>query len=113
MLGLGEQEQELMDTMHDFEVWIVTSSPWANICSPHSSICQQEFVSPERFDRYGEQGRAMGFCHVASGPMVQFLPCRCFQRKRGRAKPLQGKIHQPGDEEKGQRVGHAARPQSS
>ena len=30
-----------------------------------------EFIAPETFARYGEAARAMGFVHVASGPMVR------------------------------------------
>jgi len=30
-----------------------------------------EFVTPERFKAYGDRARAMGFLHVASGPMVR------------------------------------------
>jgi lipoic acid synthetase len=30
-----------------------------------------EFVTPERFESYGEIGRAKGFSHVASGPLVR------------------------------------------
>jgi len=30
-----------------------------------------EFVTPETFDWYAEQGRAMGFRYVASGPLVR------------------------------------------
>ena len=72
MLGLGEQEQELMDTMHDLrgvDCDILTLGQYLQPTLKHLPV--QEFVSPERFDRYGEQGRAMGFCHVASGPMVR------------------------------------------
>ena len=30
-----------------------------------------EYVTPEKFDELGECARAMGFVHVASGPMVR------------------------------------------
>ena len=30
-----------------------------------------EFVPPAKFAEYGERARAMGFVHVASGPMVR------------------------------------------
>jgi lipoic acid synthetase len=72
MLGLGEQEQELMDTMRDLrgvDCDILTLGQYLQPTLKHLPV--QEFVSPERFDRYGEQGRVMGFCHVASGPMVR------------------------------------------
>jgi len=31
----------------------------------------ERFVHPEEFDRLGELGNALGFSHVASGPMVR------------------------------------------
>jgi lipoic acid synthetase len=31
----------------------------------------QEFVSPEKFAEYKTRAEAMGFIHVASGPMVR------------------------------------------
>jgi lipoic acid synthetase len=30
-----------------------------------------DYVTPEKFNELGEIGRAMGFVHVASGPMVR------------------------------------------
>jgi lipoic acid synthetase len=30
-----------------------------------------DYVTPEKFDELGERARAMGFVHVASGPMVR------------------------------------------
>jgi len=30
-----------------------------------------EYVSPEQFEEHGARARAMGFVHVASGPMVR------------------------------------------
>ena len=30
-----------------------------------------DFVPPEKFEEYGDRARAMGFVHVASGPMVR------------------------------------------
>jgi lipoic acid synthetase len=30
-----------------------------------------EFITPERFDDFGERARRLGFTHVASGPMVR------------------------------------------
>lgn len=30
-----------------------------------------EYISPEKFDWYREQGEAMGFKYVASGPLVR------------------------------------------
>jgi lipoic acid synthetase len=31
----------------------------------------ERFVHPDEFERLGELGRALGFTHVASGPMVR------------------------------------------
>src|SRR6266481_426431 len=51
MLGLGETEPEIFQTMDDLRV--------------------VEFVTPEQFDLYGEIARKKGFEHVASGPLVR------------------------------------------
>jgi len=41
----------------------------SSFVSPEHPIAQ--FIAPEKFAEYGERARAMGFVHVASGPMVR------------------------------------------
>jgi lipoic acid synthetase len=72
MLGLGESEEELETTMKDLrEVGcdILTLGQYLQPTLKHLPV--QEFVPPERFDRYGDMARDLGFLHVASGPMVR------------------------------------------
>jgi len=72
MLGLGETEQELFAAMEDLRAArcdILTLGQYLQPTLRHLPVV--EFVSPERFDVYGERAREMGFVHVASGPMVR------------------------------------------
>jgi lipoic acid synthetase len=72
MLGLGESEEELETTMKDLrEVGcdILTLGQYLQPTLKHLPV--QEFVPPERFERYGDMARDLGFLHVASGPMVR------------------------------------------
>jgi len=72
MLGLGEAEQELFTAMEDLRAArcdLLTLGQYLQPTLKHLPVV--EFVSPERFEVYGERARKMGFVHVASGPMVR------------------------------------------
>ena len=72
MLGLGETEEELFEAIEDLRragCDILTLGQYLQPTLKHLPV--KEFVTPERFTRYGEQARQMGFVHVASGPMVR------------------------------------------
>ena len=72
MLGLGETETELEQAMTDLRAVgcdILTLGQYLQPTLKHLPVV--EFVEPARFERYGERARAMGFVHVASGPMVR------------------------------------------
>jgi lipoic acid synthetase len=72
MLGLGETEAEVLESMHDLRAVgcdILTLGQYLQPTLHQRPVV--EFVSPARFDAYGEKARAMGFVHVASGPMVR------------------------------------------
>jgi lipoic acid synthetase len=72
MLGLGETEDELFTAMEDLRAAccdILTLGQYLQPTLRHLPVV--EFVSPERFEAYGERAREMGFVHVASGPMVR------------------------------------------
>ena len=72
MLGLGEEETELFQTMDDLrEVGceVLTMGQYLRPTPKHLPVV--EFVTPERFEAYGEIARAKGFEHVASGPLVR------------------------------------------
>ncbi len=72
MLGLGETEGELRTALEDLRnagCDILTLGQYLQPTLKHLPVV--EYVSPARFQAYGEQARAMGFIHVASGPMVR------------------------------------------
>ena len=72
MLGLGETEEELFETMRDLRnarCDILTLGQYLQPSLCHLPVA--EYISPEKFDEYGEVAREMGFMHVASGPMVR------------------------------------------
>jgi len=72
MLGLGEKEPELFQTMDDLReigCQVLTLGQYLRPTPQHLPVI--EFVPPERFEAYGEIARAKGFEHVASGPLVR------------------------------------------
>jgi lipoyl synthase len=72
MLGLGEKEPELFQTMDDLReigCQVLTLGQYLRPTPQHLPVI--EFVPPERFEAYGQIARAKGFEHVASGPLVR------------------------------------------
>ncbi len=72
MLGLGEQEDEVLAAMEDLRAFncdILTLGQYLQPTLKHLPVV--DYVTPEKFDELGERARAMGFVHVASGPMVR------------------------------------------
>jgi lipoyl synthase len=72
MLGLGETESELFQTMDDLrEVGcrVLTMGQYLRPTPNHLPVV--EYITPEQFELYGEIARKKGFEHVASGPLVR------------------------------------------
>ena len=72
MLGLGERETELFQTMDDLrEVGceVLTMGQYLRPTPKHLPVV--EYITPEQFNYYGEIARRKGFLHVASGPLVR------------------------------------------
>ncbi|MEN9303814.1 MAG: lipoyl synthase [Bacteroidota bacterium] len=72
MLGLGESEKEVIETMQDLNavgVDILTLGQYLQPTPKHLPV--QEFITPEQFDKYKEIGLEMGFRYVESGPLVR------------------------------------------
>jgi lipoic acid synthetase len=72
MVGLGETEAEVLETMRDLRgvgVDILTLGQYLRPSAWHLPVV--EWVSPARFDAYREAGRTLGFRYVASGPLVR------------------------------------------
>jgi lipoic acid synthetase len=72
MLGLGELEEEVIQTMQDLRdanVDIVTIGQYLQPSKKHLPV--KEFISPDQFKKYEEIGLEMGFRYVESGPLVR------------------------------------------
>ena len=72
MLGLGEQEQEIRETLADLRsigLDIVTFGQYLRPTANHLAV--ERYVSPEEFERYRRWGLDAGFLEVVSGPLVR------------------------------------------
>ena len=72
MLGLGEKEEEVIETLHDLKeakVDIVTIGQYLQPSKKHLPV--KQFVTPEQFAKYKEIGLELGFHHVESGALVR------------------------------------------
>ena len=72
MLGLGESEEEILESMSDLAkagVSILTLGQYLQPTKEHLPV--KEFVHPDRFAKYKEDGLVMGFRYVESGPLVR------------------------------------------
>jgi lipoic acid synthetase len=72
MLGLGETEPEIFQTMDDLRevgCQVLTMGQYLRPTPNHLPVL--EFVTPQQFELYGEIARKKGFEHVASGPLVR------------------------------------------
>ncbi len=72
MLGLGELEEEVIQTMIDLRennVDVVTIGQYLQPSKKHLPV--KEFITPEQFKKYEEIGLEMGFRHVESGALVR------------------------------------------
>ncbi|HRE97442.1 MAG TPA: lipoyl synthase [Flavobacteriales bacterium] len=72
MLGLGETEDEILETIDDLisvQVDILTLGQYLQPSPKHLPV--SEFVTPERFEKYREIALAKGFKYVESGPLVR------------------------------------------
>jgi len=72
MLGLGEKDEEIMQTMQDLRdvnVDILTLGQYLRPTSNHLAV--ERYVTPGEFEAYREQGLAKGFLEVVAGPMVR------------------------------------------
>ena len=72
MLGLGETESELLVAMEDLRranCDILTLGQYLQPTRQHLPVV--EFIHPDVFARHKKTAEALGFIHVASGPMVR------------------------------------------
>ncbi len=72
MLGLGEKEEEVIETLHDLhkaKVDIVTIGQYLQPSKQHLPV--HEFITPAQFEKYKEIGLELGFKYVESGALVR------------------------------------------
>ena len=72
MLGLGETDDEIIETLKDLReagCEVVTIGQYLQPTRQHWPL--QEYITPEQFEEYGRIAREMGFIHVESAPMVR------------------------------------------
>ena len=72
MLGLGEEDDEILQVMRDLrahDVDMLTLGQYLQPSQHHLPVLR--FVTPERFAQFEQEALAMGFKHAACGPMVR------------------------------------------
>jgi lipoic acid synthetase len=72
ILGLGEEREELLETMGDLrgaDVKILTLGQYLRPSAQHLPVAR--YYTPAEFAELAEAGRALGFAHVESGPLVR------------------------------------------
>jgi len=72
MLGLGETEEEVLQTMKDLrnvDLDVITIGQYLQPSKKHLSV--KEFITPDQFKKYEKIGLEMGFRHVESGALVR------------------------------------------
>ena len=72
IVGLGETNEEVVETMHDLrrhDVDVVTIGQYLQPSPKHATI--DRWVHPDEFRWFREQGEALGFGSVFSGPLVR------------------------------------------
>jgi lipoyl synthase len=72
MVGLGETREEIVDTMRDLrgaDVDILTIGQYLRPTPKHAPI--DRYYHPDEFASLRQEGLALGFSHVESGPLVR------------------------------------------
>ena len=72
ILGMGETNEEVLAVLRDLravDVDIITLGQYLRPSASHIKL--DRYVTPEEFRMFREEGMAMGFRHVESGPLVR------------------------------------------
>ena len=72
MLGLGETESEIYETLDDLikaKVDVVTMGQYLQPTKNHLPV--SSFITPDDFKKYENYALSLGFRHVESGPLVR------------------------------------------
>ena len=92
MVGIGETDAEIVQTMRDLReagVDVLTLGQYLRPTPKHAAV--DRFVEPATFDDLAREGRAMGFAYVAAGPLVRssYKAAEVFLRSELRPQPQQ------------------------
>jgi lipoic acid synthetase len=74
LLGMGESPAEVLETMQDLrsaQVDLLAIGQYLQPTHRKRHLPLVEYVHPEQFVRYKEQGMKLGFKYIASGPLVR------------------------------------------
>jgi lipoyl synthase len=72
MLGLGETDEEIIQTLRDLrahDVDMLTLGQYLQPSQYHMPV--NRYVTPQQFDEFAEMAKQLGFKNVASGPLVR------------------------------------------
>ncbi|EGG05774.1 uncharacterized protein MELLADRAFT_72050 [Melampsora larici-populina 98AG31] len=72
MLGLGEEDEEILETLRELrkiDVDVVTFGQYMRPTKRHMKVT--EYITPDRFEKWKQIAEEMGFLYVASGPLVR------------------------------------------
>lgn len=72
MLGLGETDDQIIQTMQDLRAIncdVITFGQYMRPTKRHMKVV--EYVRPEKFDYWKDKAKEMGFLYCASGPLVR------------------------------------------
>ena len=72
MVGLGETEEEVIETMKDLrgvDCDVLTIGQYLQPGPEYFPVA--EYIKPEQFEKYAEIGRGLGFLNIFSGPKVR------------------------------------------
>jgi lipoic acid synthetase len=88
MVGIGESDDEVMETLADLRaagVDVATVGQYLRPTPKHAPV--DRYVEPAQFARYAEEGKKLGFAYVASGPLVRSSYKAAEVFVRGRLRP--------------------------
>lgn len=72
MLGLGENNEEVIEVMKDLRAHNVDMITIGQYLAPsRHHIPVDRYVTPDEFKHFGELAKQMGFTRIASGPLVR------------------------------------------
>jgi lipoic acid synthetase len=95
MVGIGEADNEVMETLQDLraaDVDIVTLGQYLRPTEKHAPV--RRYVEPALFDAYAKYARELGFMYCASAPLVRssYKAAEVFIRGKLRAEDVEGAL---------------------